>query len=77
MEQRVWKIGLFFLFAAVIIGAVYTNTEEGVEDITGMSSLNDFEGDNVIKSDSLSGSGNAYACISSDGTLFRSDVPCS
>ncbi len=75
MEQRVWKIGLFFLFAAVIIGAVYTNSEGGVEDITGMSSLSDFN-DDVIKSDSLSGSGNAYACISSDGTLFRSDIPC-
>ena len=76
MEQRVWKIGLFFLFAAVIIGAVYSNSEEGVEDITGMSSLSDFDSDSVIRSDSLSGSGNAYACISSDGTLFRSDIPC-
>ena len=72
MERRVLRIGIFFLVLALVIGIFYT--DNGGNNITGMT--NDIgEGESVV--DSLSGIGNAYVCVTSNGKLYRSNRPCS
>ena len=71
MERRVLRIGIFFLVLALVIGIFYT--DNGGNNITGMT--NDIgEGESVV--DSLSGIGNAYVCVTSNGKLYRSNRPC-
>jgi len=54
-----------------------TGTEKGAYmSIGGRIAVRDFRATGDIKGDKLSGEGNAFACVDSEGKLYRSLAPC-